>query len=461
MKRKRFLLCFLIVALVSRTRWVDGEESVVKNLIQNPSFEDMDATSGLPKVWKTWSPRQEIAPKFEADANVAHSGRRSAKTTCAKYADFGHWVTTAPGLDPNKNYEVTCYFKTQGIASVHDSVWIKLGWKDAAGKLFTKEYVNHVEEQGDWHCAREITSGQGKGVSLDIELLAKWNDGGTVWWDDVGLVEAPTPKKIKARVATVFFVPPAASTPEKNIQLFGEQVEEAGRQGADLVVLGEAITLVSTGKKADEVAEPIPGPTTTAMGKLAAKHRMHIVVGIYERSGAAIYNSAALIGRDGKVIGVYHKTHLPEIEGEWGLTPGTTYPVFETDIGRIGMEICYDNFFPEVARALACNGAQIIVNPIWGDGRANDYNWDIVARARAIDNAVYFIASMYSNKRSLIIDPRGYILADTAGRTGVVISEIEIPNDVLTPGLSIGGYGKWRTLYPKERREGTYDVLRK
>jgi predicted amidohydrolase len=236
-------------------------------------------------------------------------------------------------------------------------------------------------------------------------------------------------------------------------------VEAAGRQGADLVVLGEGITLVSTGKKAHEVAEPVPGPTTFALGRLAAKYKMHVVVGVFERAGPAIYNSAVLIGRDGKVIGTYHKTHLPEIEGEWGLTPGDTYPVFETDIGVIGMEVCYDNFFPEVARALAVNGAQIIVNPIWGDGRADYYDWDIVARARAIDNAVYFIASNYSNKRSLIIDPRGYIIADTAGRTGVVLSDIEIPNDVLTPGLSIGGHGRWRTLYPKERRLGTYGEL--
>jgi predicted amidohydrolase len=435
------------------------EVSLEKNLVQNPSFEEIDSSTGLPKDWRTWSPREEIAPKFEIDSKVAHSGKQSVKTTLSKYADFGHWVTTVSVLNPNRDYVIKCHFRTQNISNVHDSVWIKLAWKDKGGKLFTKEYVNHVEKDGDWYCAQEVTSGQGKGTTLDIELLAKWAEQGTVWWDDVSLVEAPTPKKVKARVATVFLVPPSPSTPEKNVQLFCEQVEQAGKTGADLVVLGEAITLVSTGKKAHEVAEPVPGPTTTAVGKLAAQYKMHIVVGLYERLGAAIYNSGVLIGRDGKVIGTYHKTHLPEIEGEWGLTPGSTYPVFETDIGKIGIEICYDNFFPEVARALAVNGAQIIVNPIWGDGRADYYNWDIVARARAIDNAVYFIASNYSNKRSLIIDPRGYIIADTAGRTGVALSDIEIPNDVLTPGLSIGGQGKWRTLYPKERRQGTYDVL--
>ena len=141
-----------------------------------------------------------------------------------------------------------------------------------------------------------------------------------------------------------------------------------------------------------------------------------------------------------------------------GVTPGDTYPVFRTDFGTVGLEICYDNFFPEVARSLALKGAEIIFLPISGDGRGNGYAWDIVARCRAIDNAVYLIASNYSQKRSLVVDPNGQILADTKG-SGMVTAEIDLDGRTFDRWLSFPSYGEWKSLYPKERRAGTYGIL--
>jgi predicted amidohydrolase len=155
-------------------------------------------------------------------------------------------------------------------------------------------------------------------------------------------------------------------------------------------------------------------------------------------------------------VGKYRKTHLPETEISGGLTPGNTYPVFKTDFGTIGLQICYDNFFPEVTRNLALQGAEIIFLPIWGDGRGDGYEWDIVARARAIDNAVYLVASIYGYKRSLIINPNGQILADTNGKSGMVTAEIDLDARTFERWLSVHGYGEWKNLYPKERRPATY-----
>jgi len=98
-----------------------------------------------------------------------------------------------------------------------------------------------------------------------------------------------------------------------------------------------------------------------------------------ERSKNVIYNTAALIGPDGKLLGKYRKVCLPREEIEGGVTPGHNYPVFDTRFGKLGMMICWDVHFPEVARNLSNQGAEVIAMPIWGDNPA-------LAKARAIEN---------------------------------------------------------------------------
>ena len=192
---------------------------------------------------------------------------------------------------------------------------------------------------------------------------------------------------------------------------------------------------------------------------MARRYKLYVVAGIYERDGPAVYNTALLIDREGKVAGKYRKIHLPETEVSGGLTPGKTYPVFKTDFGTIGIQICYDYTFPEAARSLVLQGAEIILLPIWGDVRGDGYEWDIVARARAIDNAVYLVASNYSNKRSFIINPNGRILADTGGESGMVMAEIDLDARTFERWLSVGSYGEWKNLFPRERRNETYQLL--
>src|SRR6185437_9657061 len=113
------------------------------------------------------------------------------------------------------------------------------------------------------------------------------------------------------------------------------------------------------------------------------------VVGLVERSGHLIYNDAALLGPTGELIGKYRKAALPRAEIEAGLTPGTDYPVFDTALGRIGLMVCYDGFFPEVARQLSRNGAEIIAFPVAGCNPS-------LASARACENHVYLVSSTYS-----------------------------------------------------------------
>ena len=122
-----------------------------------------------------------------------------------------------------------------------------------------------------------------------------------------------------------------------------------------------------------------------------------------------IYNVAVLLGPDGTLLGKYRKTCLPRNEAAAGITPGEDYPVFETKFGKVGMMICYDGFFPEVARELANSGAEVIAWPVWG------CNPDL-APARACENHVYLVSSTYEDisrnwMLTAVFDHDGHTLA--------------------------------------------------
>jgi predicted amidohydrolase len=448
-----------------------------RNLVENPGFE-LPGTEGNPAAWETGSPRSEVAPSFAVDSSVARSGRASARTRAqGSPGTLGYWATTVKGIQAGEKnrdfgmsqltvrgsdfmsaryYKVGCFFKTEGIASPERSVWIRVNWLASDGHEVFSQLMSRFVREGEWYRAEEIMAAPQPARSMTVQLALQWTPSGTVWWDDLSVEEVPEPAARRIKVATVSYQPPGRSTPAENRVFYAGKIAAAGKLGVDLLCLGEGISVVSTGKSYTEVAETIPGPTSEALGEAARKARMYVVAGIYEREGALVYNTALLIDRDGKVVGKYRKTHLPESEVLAGLTPGSSYPVFKTDFGTVGIEICYDNFFPEVARNLALNGAEIILLPIWGDLRSQEYAWDVVARARAIDNAVYLVASIYSNRRSLIINPEGRILADTASEEGLVTADINLDSRTFERWLSVGSYGEWKNLYHQERRSETY-----
>ncbi len=182
-----------------------------------------------------------------------------------------------------------------------------------------------------------------------------------------------------------------------------------------------------------ELTERIPeGPTVKRMQSLARRYRMVLVVPVYEVEMTGVYfNTAAVIDADGRYLGKYRKHHIPHCHpGFWEkfyFTPGNTgYPVFETRFGRVGVYICYDRHFPEGARILGLNGAEIVYNPSATVAGLSEYLWELEQPAHAVANA-YFIAAI--NRvgtehpwkigefygKSYFCNPRGKIIAQ-AGR---------------------------------------------
>jgi predicted amidohydrolase len=168
-----------------------------------------------------------------------------------------------------------------------------------------------------------------------------------------------------------------------------------------------------------------------------------------------VYNTGLLIDRTGGVLGKYRKTHLPIAEGLLrGLAPGETYPVFRTDFGTVGLMICYDGHFPEVARILSLAGAEVILFPNMGDGREEGGLWESVVRTRAVDNQVHVAAAVNSG-RSCIVSPRGELLSAADAEPGAVVSaRCEIGSSLRDySGRPIG------RRYHQLRRVDTYEAL--
>lgn len=199
----------------------------------------------------------------------------------------------------------------------------------------------------------------------------------------------------------------------------------AERAEADLLVLPELATSGYLFNSPDEVtrlAESIPGPTTERLSAVARRRGIHLVVGLAEREGDAIYNSAALVGPAGW-LGTYRKVHLFYEETLFFAPGNLGFPVFEVDGVQLGLLVCFDHLYPEAARSLALAGAQVVAHPsnLVLRGTAQ-----LTTRVRALENRFYWALcnrhgteerggkSLTYTGRSQVIDPTGKVLCQAA-----------------------------------------------
>ena len=264
-----------------------------------------------------------------------------------------------------------------------------------------------------------------RSVSARVELHFRWGaPQSAVTWSDVRFQPIVRKPSRVVKVAAVHYQPRDGRTRQEKCEQFAPFIQEAGKLGVDLLVLPETLTYYKSGRSLVDCAEPVPGPSTRYFGGLAKEHGLHIVAGLVERDGHSVYNVAALLGPDGNLVGKYRKVTLPRGEIEAGLRPGSELPVFDTAIGMIGMMVCYDGFFPEVARGLANNGAEIIAWPVWGCN-------PLLASARACENHVYIASSTYSVydrnwMRTAVYGHDGKALAEAKEFGTLAIAEVDL-----------------------------------
>ena len=234
-----------------------------------------------------------------------------------------------------------------------------------------------------------------------------------------------------------------------NIDKHVKMIEDAAKQGVQILCMQEVFTTpyfcAEQQTRWYEAVEKVPdGPTVRLMQDVAKKHGMVIIVPIYEEDIAGIYyNTAAVIDADGKYLGKYRKNHIPHVApGFWEkfyFKPGNLgYPAFDTAYARIGVYICYDRHFPEGARILGLNGAEIVFNPSATVAGLSEYLWKLEQPAHAVANG-YFIGAI--NRvgheqpwdigefygQSYFCNPRGQLIAEAPrDEDALVVADLDL-----------------------------------
>ena len=435
--------------MISRRNFIKSSALAGTATVLNVNTAGLSGTDAsedkFPDGWVTSSPRDEISPHFSydpkggADRNgsfIIESDNREGL--------IGKWTKTFP-VKGGRSHRFSVKYRFTGNVSpvpVRRAVVARVLWRDdkekqvkhdkLTVKSFRPDQIPIAEPE--FPMGRKIYSNGWTEISdtylvpstatlaiVDLEL--RWASRSRIEWAEISLNEIPTPKPRTVCMAAVHYVPRQAKSPDERLKAFIPLIEEAAKRKADIVVLPEVVTYGS-GSTYDSVAETIPGPSTEFFGALAKKYNLYIVPGLVEREKHLIYNVAVLIGPDGSIVGNYRKICLPRPEIEGGITPGHEYPVFETRFGKVGLMVCYDGFFPEVARELSIRGAEVIAWPVMGCN-------PLLAKARACENHVYIISSTHTSAEqnwmvSAIFDQEGNIISQAKEWGTLAIAEADL-----------------------------------
>ncbi len=265
--------------------------------------------------------------------------------------------------------------------------------------------------------------------------------------------------------------------PAENLARSLQQIEAAAARGAQVICLQELFTSLYFCQTEDHrhfaYAEPVPGPLTERLGAAARQHGVVIVAGLFERRASGLFhNTAVIIDADGSLAGMYRKMHIPDdpcFYEKFYFTPGDLgFRSIPTRFGKIGVCICWDQWFPEAARLTAMAGAEILVYPTaigWLDADRQEYGaaqlsaWQTMMRSHAIANGVFLVAPNRTGREgqiqfwgaSMICDPLGRRLTQAAR---------EVP-DVIMADCNLQEIETARTHWPflRDRRIDAYDGL--
>jgi N-carbamoylputrescine amidase len=269
----------------------------------------------------------------------------------------------------------------------------------------------------------------------------------------------------------------------QNLEHAIERVTEAARLGAEIICLPELFLspyfCQQTKPELFDLAEPIPGPTTERLGALARSLGRVIVASLFEKRAAGVYhNTAVVFDADGSMLGLYRKMHIPDdplFYEKYYFTPGDLgFKTFTTRFGRVGVLVCWDQWFPEAARLTALQGAQVLVYPTaigWHPREKTEFGvqqhqaWETIQRSHAIANGVYVAAINRTGHEgppdaglefwgsSFVSDPFGVLVAKSPhDREDIVIAECD-------PARMEDVRRNWPFL--RDRRIDAYDGLTK
>jgi predicted amidohydrolase len=409
--------------------------------------------SEIPSGWRADSYRAETKPAFSVEAKDGKTaGPAMVIAADSRPGLDGFWVREFPVVG-GRWYRFRVWRRAENMAEPRRNANAEVFWIGSRGRpvptdeevAMQPDFLADGETGRDgWTEVSGVYRAPSRATKAEMHLHLRWASNARVFWSDASITEIATPPTRKVRLAAAHFKPRGGKSPADNCRMYAPMIEEAARRNADLIVLGEALTAVDNGHTFAAAAEPIPGPSTNYFGELARKHNIYVVAGLVERERHVIYNTAVLLGPDGVLMGKYRKVTIPTLEVQAGVAPGEEYPVFQTRFGKLGIMICYDVWFPEVARQLANRGAEVIAMPIYGGNHS-------LAVARAIENQIHLVSSTYMPPseeliRSGVIDQLGRQMAAADREGTVAIAEVDLEKNAAWSWL-----GYFRARVPRDR----------
>ena len=289
----------------------------------------------------------------------------------------------------------------------------------------------------------------------------------------------------KSKVITVGLIQAKAhKEPAKNLSLTLAKAEKAAKDGAQIICTQELFSTEYFCQSEDhskfDLAEPIPGPTTKAFQNLAQRYKIVLIVSIFEKRGSGVYhNSAAIINTDGAILGIYRKMHIPDdplYYEKFYFTPGDLgFRSWKTPFGKIGVLICWDQWYPEAARLTAMQGAEILFYPTaigWHPsekakyGKSQHNSWETIQRSHAIANGCYVATVNRVGHEETTDNGDGIefwgqsFISDTSGE---LLRKADLDETTLMCDLDLGKVDTARTHWPflRDRRIDAYSDITK
>ncbi len=401
-----------------------------------------DSAKNAPAGWTREAAREEIRPLFRYEPTAGRKGHAAFIIAGDNREGTSGWWQKTFDVEGGKTYSFSAWRKLDEVDSGRRSGLVRVQWRDEKGNSVKRDeptagrYMHGARATAEpeypadkntdaagWTEVGDLLTAPSGARKAIVELHYRWGHGGKIVWSQISLTPTTYQPRV-ARLAAIHYRPTSGKTPAEKREQFAPLIAQAADQKADLVVLPETLTYYQTGLSYADAAETIPGPSTDYFGQLAKKHNLYIAAGLLERDQHLVYNVAVLLGPDGAVAGKYRKVCLPRSEWMGGIQPGSEYPVFETRFGKLGMMVCYDGFFPEVARELTNRGAEVIAFPVWGCN-------PMLAAARACENHVYLVSSTYSDPSSLwmptaVFNHAGDRMVEAKNWGDVVVAEVDL-----------------------------------